>query len=105
MPDNRKWSRDWANFDWMKVRNNMAIILSGNAGNGSDVDIGISKEEFLEFLDWLMENHTEEYYKLILVKQLTRMGLEEDLVEYYVAHPDELSKIVKLYMDKHNDLE
>lgn len=105
MPDNKKWSRDWANFDWTMVRDNMANMLSGKEEAKSHLDIGISKEEFLEFLDWLMENHIEEYYKVILIKQLTEMGLEDDLVEYYVAHPEELGKIVKLFLDEDSDPE
>lgn len=105
MPDNRKWSRDWENFDWTKVRENISIILSGNDGDKSGIDVGMSREEFLEYLDWLMVNHTEEYYKVILIKQLTEMGLEDDLVDYYVAHPEELGKIVKLFLDKDSDPE
>lgn len=105
MSNNKKWSRDWLNFDWTKVRDNMAAVLSGNEEAKSHLDIGISKEEFLEFLDWLRENHIKEYHQIILMKQLSDMGLEDDLVEYYVAHPEELSKIVKLFLDEDSNPE
>ena len=65
--------------------------------DNADCDIGMSREEFLEYLDWLKESDIEGFYKAVLGIQLSEIGLDERQVETLVAHPDELLRIMESF--------
>ena len=70
--DNSKWSRDWKNFDWDKVIKNLNDLDESmqNQKKGES-NIGISIEEFKEYLDWLWENDPD-YFRLFLLEKVLR---------------------------------
>lgn len=94
----RKWSRDWERFEWEEIRSRLAEAEKGEYKN-EGYGVGISKEEFLEFFDWLHENMPEQYYKILLSLQLTECGLSDEEVAFWLAHPD----VLKMVLDKIKD--
>lgn len=86
----RKWSRDWANYDWKTIEEKFDV-LSSKDGN-ENKDIGISNEEFLEYLDWLAENIPWEFERLQLYIALRETGADNDKIMYLLSHIDELAK-------------
>lgn len=91
----RKWSRDRADFDWSPVIEKLVAVEMKEGDDNADYDIGMSREEFLEYLDWLKESDIEGFYKAVLGIQLSEIGLDERQVETLVAHPDELLRIME----------
>lgn len=98
--DTKKWSRDWADFDWSQVKKRIAEMQEKERDEKSGYDVGISRNEFLEYLDWLRQNDREGYYKAVLSIQLSEIGLDESQVETLVSHPDKLIKILKFIIKK-----
>lgn len=95
MQDGRKWSRDWADFDWTQVKKRFEEMEGKKDGEKAVFDVGISRDEFLEYLDWLSQNDMEGFYKAVLGIQLAEMGFDEDQAETLVAHPDMLIKAME----------
>ena len=85
----KTWSRDWENYDWEQVMKNLHEFESGKRDNG---DLGISREELLEYYNWLEIHDPAAYGQLQLVALLTTMGLPEELVAYYKENPEQLKK-------------
>lgn len=65
----RQWSRDWGNFDFNAVKEKMDYYDS--IGGVERMDLGISREEFLEYLEWLSKNKTALLAKLQLYFLIT----------------------------------
>lgn len=99
MKNTRKWSRDWSEFDWEPVMAKLKEMKEKGADK-ADYDVGISREEFLEYLDWLNQTDEEGYYKAVLSIQLSEMGFDENQVETLVAHPDELIRIMEAVLQE-----
>lgn len=99
MKSMKKWSRDWAAFDWSQVIEKLEEMKEGD-----DVgqDMGISREEFLEYLDWLKETNKEEFYKAVLGIKLSEMGIDASQMETLVSHPDELLRIMEAVLQDKN---
>lgn len=93
----REWSVDWANFDWSVVRRKFA---EGLASGKTDYDIGISEEEFLEFLDWLMINNKEEFYRSLLYLSLRENGFDPEQTGRLMSNPDYLKEVIKMWQAK-----
>ena len=89
----KEWSRDWAAFDWSQVKQKLESMKEGDEKAGHDV--GMSREEFLEYLDWLKESDIEGFYKAILSIRLSEMGFDANQVETLVSHPDELIRLME----------
>ncbi len=54
--ESSKWSRDWRQFDWdVVIKKFDQAERAGALYREKNPDIGISAEEFLEYLDWLRE--------------------------------------------------
>ncbi|MBE5945517.1 MAG: hypothetical protein E7259_01095 [Lachnospiraceae bacterium] len=68
----RKWMKDWENFDWKPIKE--ALDKKEREGL-EDMDIGITFEEFLDFLAWLGANDKATLSKLMLVYKLVDIGL------------------------------
>lgn len=86
----KKWSRDWVNFDWKTIEKNFDAL--DNQEENDNKDIGISNEEFLEYLDWLAENDPCEFERLKLYAALRETGADNDKAIYFLSHTDELAK-------------
>ena len=63
--DEKIWSKDWANFDWEKIEKKLFEVEKDKSGRVVEGDIGITKEEFMEYFCWLFENEPVEYEKAI----------------------------------------
>lgn len=60
----KKWSRDWENFDWDSVRRNLNKAAEKElTGQAIDFDLGISREELMEYFIWLKETNPLEFLK------------------------------------------
>ena len=55
-------------------------------------DLGISREELLEYYKWLEIHDPAAYGPLQLAALLTTMGLPDELVTYYAENPEQLKK-------------
>ena len=95
MKDTKNWSRDWAGFDWTQVVEKLEKMKGKERDDKAGYDVGISREEFLEYLEWLNRNDKEGYYRAVLSIQLSEIGLDDGQIETLVAHPDELIRILK----------
>ena len=93
MKNTRKWSRDWSEFDWGPVIEKLKAMKE-NEGN-ADYDVGITKAEFLEYLDWLNQTDKEGFYKAVLSIQFSEMGFDEEQIETLLSHPDELIQFME----------
>lgn len=96
----KKWSRDWSEFDWnvMRTRLEEAEV---NKADGV-VDIGITLDEFVEYLQWLMENEPEQYCTVMLSMKLKESGVPMENVEYWLSHPKEFGEVVNRWIAEHN---
>ncbi|MGN0315904.1 MAG: hypothetical protein ACI4EG_14090 [Fusicatenibacter sp.] len=70
-----KWSRDWSTFDWEEIEQKMDAIQSGR----TDVELGITREEFQEYLGWLNIHEPELFDTFLALQQLK--AAEEQLYE------------------------
>ncbi len=91
----RKWSRDWGRFEWGEVEKRL-VKAEKRKGRGNVYDVGISHEEFLEYLDWLRENSLTQYYEIILSLQLEECGLSDKEAAFCLKHPD----VLRMVLDK-----
>lgn len=69
-----KWSRDWEQFDWKPIDRELKEVIKDN-GAGSNIDVGISREEVIEYFEWLSENCPEEFLKLLILRKMSEYGL------------------------------
>lgn len=90
---NKKWSREWEYFKWEEVEKKLAEVEKEEYRNNG-YDVGITNEEFIEFLDWLHENRPGQYYKILLALQLTECGLSDEETTFWLAHPEKLKEIL-----------
>lgn len=109
----RTWSRDWANFDWNDVcaefvkgkevkekTENFETKLTetklsekkGSAAEAVRSGIGITEDEFIEYLEWLAENHPEQYRKAVLGIKLHELGVEPMLAQYMCENSQQFLK-------------
>ncbi|MDE5909325.1 MAG: hypothetical protein K2H52_11380 [Lachnospiraceae bacterium] len=83
----RQWSRDWSTFDWDSVRKSL-----GDRGT----DIGLTRDECLEFLDWYALNNPGDYARKSVYIILREMGLNEKHAAYLSGHLDMLEALLLL---------
>lgn len=60
----RQWSHNWETFNWDAVKEKLDYF--GSTGGAGSIDLGISRDEFLEYLDWLSQNAPSELARLQL---------------------------------------
>lgn len=70
-----KWSRDWSTFDWDEIERKMDALQAGDA----DVSLGITREEFQEYLSWLSIYDPELFDSFLTMQQLKKA--EEQIYE------------------------
>jgi len=71
----RKWSRDWAGIDWEQIKEKLDMYCENPS---EQVDIGLTKEDLNEYMEWLGENDLEEYLKVKLLVTLFNSAFSED---------------------------
>lgn len=68
----QKWSHNWKTFDWDAVKEKLDCFESTEGAY--NIDLGICREEFLEYLDWLSQNEPLELARLQLYRLLMEAG-------------------------------
>lgn len=59
-----KWSRNWEQFDWEPIDRELKEVIK-DIGTDRNVDVGISREEVIEYFEWLSENRPEEFWAFL----------------------------------------
>jgi len=59
-----RWSKDWEHFDWKAVWDKLPEAIK-DYEQGLSFDVGISKGELIEYLEWLKENKPMEFFQLM----------------------------------------
>ena len=95
MQNINKWSHDWGNFDWSAVKQKLEELRKKEGDENRDYDVGISREEFLEYLEWLEQTDKEGYAKAVLSIKLGELGFPEGRIEELIKHPDEALRIIQ----------
>ena len=95
MQNINKWSHDWENFDWSAVKQKLEELRKKEGDENRDYDVGISREEFLEYLEWLKQTDKEGYAKAVLSIKLGELGFPEGRIEELIKHPDEALRIIQ----------
>lgn len=95
MQNINKWSHDWENFDWSAVKQKLEELRKKEGDENRDYDVGISREEFLEYLEWLKQTDKEGYSKAVLSIKLGELGFPEGQIEELIKHPDEALRIIQ----------
>lgn len=87
----KKWSRNWKDFDWKAVEEKCSgLDFSHKADHETQYDVGITEEEFYEYLEWAKENAQEEYDFLFLCSRLMKCGMQPDEI---IARLTDLKKL------------
>lgn len=84
----KEWSRDWAAFDWEAVREKL---------DGGRHDIGITKDEWLEYMQWVSINDPAGYETTVMCIFLKEAGFSDKEAVYFSEHMDELAELFKKY--------
>ena len=79
--ESSKWSRDWRQFDWDEVIKKFdQAERTGALYREKNPDIGISAEEFLEYLDWLRECDSLLFWQLLMKRFMEENGVPKETV-------------------------
>lgn len=92
--EKKKWSRDWSQFNWDEITAKITSISSMESKE-ENFDLGINREEFLEYLDWLMETAPEKYAQYLQYSILRNIGMDDTLSYELVKNPKMLKKLLK----------
>lgn len=80
------WSRDWQKMDWKTIEEKL---------HRGETDIGISKNEYLEFLCWFALNDTEIYNQTIFYLALKKHDFSNNLFRCLATQPNKLEAIIE----------
>lgn len=81
----RNWSRDWSTFDWEPVREK---LRSGKQ------DIGITRDEFIEFMDWYALSSPKDYDRSAMFILLSELGVPDEKAQYLSEHLEEFQALL-----------
>ena len=101
----QNWSRDWKNFNWSEIDRNIDRMTERIKCHDSKLDIfdvGITQEEFIEYLKWLSINNPTEHFKVMLYISLRNAGVSPDKA-LLAASDLETLKIQNTHKEKIND--
>ncbi len=87
----KKWSHDWKNFNWDKIKENLA---EAEGGSLTLAELGISYDELREFLLWLQENNQPAFSSLLLTQALHKAGLSVEDAVICAEHLDIVSEVL-----------
>lgn len=96
-----KYTKEWNNFDWSIIQSKIEaaekeLSQSGGKINKSDIDIGITSNEFVEYFEWLYNNDPDEYYKITLYLCLRKIGASHEEAECCLSHPEVLEQVMNI---------
>lgn len=97
--DARNWSIDWGSFDWETVLKKLEMAekeLEQNGGDKKIYDIGITEEQFEEYLQRLHENAPEEHGRFMMYVLLREKGVEEEDIKFCLSHSEELKQALDM---------
>lgn len=97
--EQRVWSRDWSKMEWKNIKEKLVDIDNLPEEEKKLTDIGITHDEFVEYLEWLAENEPEEYWKSIFSLKLRELGVPIEIVEYWVQHPEEFTEEIRKWSE------
>lgn len=69
-----KWSRDWEQFNWEPIDRELKEVVKDN-GADNNIDVDISREEVIEYFEWLSENRPEEFWAFLIFRKISESGL------------------------------
>lgn len=95
----KEWSRDWAKMDWKEIKEKLSELDNMTPEEREQADIGITLDDFVEYLDWQGENEPEEYWKSIFTLKLRELGVPMEKVEYWVQHPEEFTEEIRKWSE------
>lgn len=79
--NSQNWSKDWKNFDWSEIERNidrMTERINLHHIRSDTFDVGITQEDFIEYLKWLSINNPTEHLKIMLYISLRNAGVSPD---------------------------
>lgn len=93
----KKWSHDWENFNWDKIKENLA---EAEGGSLTLAELGISDDELREFLLWLQANNQPAFASLLLTQALHKVGLSLEDAALCAEHLDIVSEVLDSLEEK-----
>lgn len=87
-----KWSRDWEKVNWSEIDEKIQMNEIGD----EKVDVGITAEEFIEYMKWLRIEHPDEFFRLEFGMLLMEKGMSKKDADFLSRHPDAFLEAVKM---------
>lgn len=89
------WSRDWNKVDWDEIYNKV-VTHKSKKGGPIDIskEIGLNKEDLMEYMAWILENDKKEEEKLLIGLTLCGLGVEVSDAEWAASNPEILKEII-----------
>lgn len=103
--DEKQWSRDWNAVNWNEIRQKLNFAEKVKAegqkiGQKIKPDIGITKDEFEEYMCWLCETNPEDFEKIIFMMSLRETGMSMEEAEYFADNPEVFKKALDDVLNK-----
>lgn len=103
--DEKQWSRDWSMVDWNEIRQKLDFAEEAEKeglshGQIIKAEIGITKDEFEEYMIWLCENKPDEFEKTIFMMGLREAGMSMEEAQYFADNPDIFKKALDYVQNK-----
>lgn len=95
----QEWSRDWSNFNLKETvaKLDKAEMQSKQKGIPlGTIDIGITQEEFLEYLHWIYNNDSKDLLRLSLYVLLKEAGATHEKAVIESFSPGALEQLCKI---------
>lgn len=89
------WTKDWAAFDWNVVGKEVANEGS-MAADFAATEPGITKEQFMGYLEWLSENDPERYGKVVFGIQMHEQGVDPAFAGHLCERSQQLIDLFEL---------
>ena len=93
----KEWKRDWANFDWEPVKE--ALDKKEKEGI-KDMDVGITVDEFIDFLEWLGVYDKTTFTKLMCAYKLVDIGFTVEQALLVITNEELLDDILEHLIEK-----
>ena len=98
--ENSKWSKNWEHFNWDEVAVKLEKAKqSGPISWKEHPDIGITAEEFLEYLDWLREEKSLLEWQYLTMGFLEKSGVPKEEIYEVFADPKKQAALANKIKD------
>jgi hypothetical protein len=88
--ENEKWLKDWSDFDFSEIEKNLAEAEA----DGVKRDIGISKDEAMDFMRWLNLHNPELIFQVYCMQLFMEKGLSEEKALFLAEHIDDVVEML-----------